>query len=366
MSRDRLIIIGVVLLAVLGFLVYKQADKDKKLGTTSLTAASSADLPTISAPADVDKITIKDGKKDEIVLEKKGELWVLTKPVSAPASQQAVKEVVTNLGTLKVKEQVNMTVDDELKKSKKLDADQAIHIVTYKGADKKTDLSFSGGSPGALGHLMMVESKPGVVYATSGFSSYLYAKEPKDWREKEVLKFDDANANQVTITNKTGDYSFTKGDKGWGATLKGQPLPRFDEQRIKDVLHELKALNAEDFGDGKTPADTGLDAPEGTIKVSLKDGAGTYTLKVGKPAPNATSRYAMKDGDATAFVIGKPAADWALADKDKFQRPLDAGAPDAGKDASGGPSKMEMPPGMGMPGGMPGMPPGHPGMPPGH
>ena len=362
MSRDRLIIIGVVLLAVLGFLVYKQADKDKKLGTTSVSAASSADFPTITSPDDVDKITIKDGKKDEIVLEKKDQKWMLTKPVSAAAAQQNVKEVVTNLGTLKVKEQVNMTLDDEVKKSKKLDADNAIHVVAYKGADKKTDVWFSSGSPGALGQLTLVESKPGVVYATSGFSSYLYTRDVKDWRDKEVLKFDDANANQVTITNKAGDYSFTKGDKGWGATLKGQPLARFDDQRIKDVLHELKALNAEDFGDGKTPTDTGLDAPEGTVKVSLKDGAGSYTLKVGKPAPNGTSRYAMKDGDATVYIIGKPAADWALADKDKFQRPADAGAStDGGKDASGGPAKMEMPPGMM---GMPGMPPGHPGMPP--
>jgi hypothetical protein len=364
MSRDRLIIIGVVVLAALGYFVWKQADKDKKLGTTGPVAASSADYPVISSPDDIDGVVIKDGKKDEIVLEKKDDKWVLTKPVSAPANQQSVKEIVTNLGTLKVKEQVVINLDDEVKKAKKLDADQALHVQAFKGSEKKTDIS--AGITGALGQLVMVAGKDGLVYATSGFSSYLYTKEAKDWRDKEILKFDEANVVSMTIDNKVGDagaasFSFTKGEKEWGASYNGKPIARFDEQRAKDLLKEMHAVNAEDFGDGKAASDTGLDAPEGTITISFKDNAPKIVLKIGKPSSNPTSRYAMKDGNPTVFVIGKPQADWILAELGKFQRPLDAGAPDAGgKDSGGAPKPMAipgMPPGMQMP---QGMPPGHP------
>jgi len=360
MSRDRWIIVGVVVLAVLGFLVWKQAEKDKKLGTTGPVAASSADFPVISSPDDVDKIVIKDGKKAEVVLEKKDDKWSLTAPVAAPASQQAVKELVTNLGTLKVKEQVVMTLDDEVKKAKHLDADQALHVTAYKGSEKKTDIF--AGTTGALGQLMMVAGKDNLVYATSGFSSYLYTKEPKDFRDKEVLKFDEGTVVGIAIENKgAGDagapasFSFTKGEKDWGATYKGKAIDRFDEQRAKDLLKDLHAVNAEDFGDGKPGSETGLDSPEATITISFKDNAPKVVLKIGKPAANGTSRYAMKDGNPTIFVIGKPTADWGLAELAKFQRPLDAGAPDAGKgDAAAAGS------GFPKPLAVPGMPPGHP------
>lgn len=360
MSRDRLIIIGVVVLAVLGYFVYRQADKDKKLGTTGPVAASSADFPVISSPEDIDKVEIQDGKKDKIVLEKKDDKWVVTAPVSAPANQQSVKEIVTNLGTLKIKEQVVMTLDEEVKKSKHLDADQALHVVSYKGSEKKTDIST--GTTGALGLLTMVAGKNDVVYATSGFSSYLYTKEAKDWRDKEVLKFDEAGVVGITVENKgSGDagapasFSFTKGEKEWGASFNGKPIARFDEQRAKDLLKELHAVNAEDFGDGKAPTETGLDAPLATITITFKDNAPKIVVKIGKTAANGTSHYAIKDGNPTVFVVGKPTADWALADVTKFQKPLDGGAPDAGK-AAEPPKPMQIP---GMPPGM-GAPPGHP------
>ena len=42
------------------------------------------------------------------------------------------------------------------------------------------------------------------------------------------------------------------------------------------MLKAYKGLNADDFGDGKSLADTGLDKPEATVTIALKDGAGKY------------------------------------------------------------------------------------------
>src|SRR5580700_2612231 len=117
MSRDKLIILGVVLLGVLGFVTYKYQQQDAAIGHE---VATSKDLPTISAPDDVDKISITNGEKAEVVLERvpdpKGTAvdggppmkWEMTKPIHAQASQQAVKDVVANLKDLKVESQVNL------------------------------------------------------------------------------------------------------------------------------------------------------------------------------------------------------------------------------------------------------------------
>ena len=123
MSRDKLILVGVVVLGILGALVYQQSKKDEAIGRPAVTAT---DFPTVSAPDDVDKISITNGDKGEVVLEKvpdpKGEptdagaatMWVLSKPVSAPANQQAIKDIIGNLKDVKVESQVNLKLDDDL------------------------------------------------------------------------------------------------------------------------------------------------------------------------------------------------------------------------------------------------------------
>lgn len=349
MSRDKQILAGVVVLAALGGLVWVRAKKDREIGSATVT---SADLPEIKSPDDVDKISLTNGDKGEVVLQKKGDKWEVTKPVTAPANAAAIKSLIDNMKELKTKEQISSSVSDDEKKDYQLDAAKGVHVVTFKGGDKKVDLVF--GKSGGRGQIVLVDGKPG-LYAATGYSSYLYARELKGWRDGEIFKFDDANANQVTVDTKKGTFSFTKADDKWAGTFKGKAIDRYDPEKVKDLLRAFKALNAEDFGDGKSDADTGIAEPDSTVSIQMKDGAGKYILKVGKVA-SGSNRFAKKDGNDTVFVISSWAADWAVAEEAKFQHPVDGGAKDAG--GAGMPHPMQMP---GMPG-MGGMPPGMGGM----
>lgn len=346
MSRDKKLVLGVVVLAALSGLVYRQMNQDAKVGTQT---AAQTDLPDIKTPDDVDKISLTNADKGEVVLEKQGDKWMVTKPVKALANQTSVKSLIDNMKEIKAKEVISPTVDDNLKKEYNLTPNLALHVVAYKGAEKKSDNWF--GKTGSRGEMMMVEGKP-AVYGATGYSSYLYNRTANEWREKEMLKFDDANVTNVSLENKTGKFSFTKGDK-WAATLNGKPLERFDEERIKDLLRVYKALNADDFADDKkTLADIGLDGkPEATLEINLKDNAGHFVVKVGRGS-QGNAHYAMKENDPVMYVIGMSPSDWALADDKKFQKPSgDAGA--AKDPTATAPKPMQLPPGMGMP-------PGHP------
>jgi len=335
MSRDKLILLGVAVLGLLGFLVVQQVKRDEALGKP---LASTKDFPSISAPDDIDKISITNGEKGEVVLEKvpdpKGQptdggtaaIWELSKPTTAVANQQNVKDLVANLKELKVDAPVNLKLDDEVRKDKQLDAAHAVHVVAWKGGEKKVDEFF--GKSGTAGQLVAVAAEPDAVWAAKGYSSYLYTKEPKDFRDKELLKFDDANVAHLAITNTHGAFSFTKAEK-WAATLDKKPIPRFDEEKVRDMLRAFKALNAEDFGDGKSLAETGLDKPDGTMRIELKDGAGTYELLVGKVA-SGTNRWAKKADDDQVYQITSYASEFMLSDGSKYQAAIDAGAGDAG------------------------------------
>lgn len=347
MNRSTQIWAGVVVLAGLSGLVYYKAKEDQKIGTAETT---NADLPEIKAPDDLDKITVQNGDKPEIVLEKSGEAWKVMKPVEAAANQEAVKSLVSNLKDLKAKEVIVSSADDAAKKEYEFGPEKAVHVTASKGGDKKVDLTF--GKSGARGQLAMVEGKPG-IYAVSGYSGYLYTREVKGFRDTEIFKFDDQNANGLTIENKNGTFSFTKEGDKWAGTHKGQPIARFDEDKVKDAVRTFKNLTAEDFGDGKDPNELGLtDKPEAKVTIQLKDGAGKYVLNVGNVL-TGTNRWAMKEGSDNIYSILSYQADWALAEPSKFQKAADAGA-DSGK--KGAPV---------MPAGMPGMPPGMGGMPEG-
>lgn len=343
LSRDKQILVAVVVLGGLGAAVYFQQKKDAKIGVETI---SSAELPSVNGTEDVDKFEITNGDKGLIVLEKKDEgKWWVTKPLLALANQTNLKQMIDNLKEIKVTDLVAGNATEDIKKNYELDPTKAIHVVAYKTGDKKVDDYF--GKSGGRGEMMMIEGKPN-VYAASGYAVYMYNRELKSWRDTEIFKFDDATANTATVENTHGLISFTKADDKWVGTFKGKPIERFDDDKVKALLVNFKNLNAEDFGDGKSPVETGLDKPEGTVTITLKDNAGKFVVRVGKVA-TGTSRYAQKDGAETVYVIGSMPSDFATTDIVKFQKPLDGGA---APDAAGAPPK---PP--------PHMPPGHPPLP---
>ncbi|MGA2450687.1 MAG: DUF4340 domain-containing protein [Polyangiaceae bacterium] len=333
MTRDKIIAIGVVVLGGLGLLVYRQAKRDESLGAPAPTIK---ELPSINAPADIDKISITNGDKGEVLFEKVVDpnpgdasaeagppmIWVMTKPLNAPLNQGTIKDIVANLEDIKVDSEIYLTLDDSVRKDKQLDAAHGVHVVAWRGSDKKLDDVF--GKSGPAGQLVTVGSKPDQVWAAKDYKSYLYTKEPKDFRNKEILKFEDNTVSRVTVTNSSGTFSFTKGDK-WAATRSKKPLAGFDEEKLKDMLRSWKSLNADDFGDGKSAADVGLNKPEATVSIELADGAGAFTVLVGGTA-SGTNRWAKRSSDDTIFQIASYMADWALTDGSKFLASADAGA----------------------------------------
>lgn len=337
MTRDKYIAIGAVVLGGLGLLVYWQAKKDESIGAPPATAK---ELPSISAPEDIDKISITNGDKPEVMLEKvidpnPGDasadagppmMWVMTKPLKASVSQGTIKDIVMNLGQIKVESEIHLTLDDSVRKDKQLDAAHAVHVVAWRGSDKKLDELF--GKSGPAGQLVLLASKPDQVWAAKDYKSYLYTKEPKDFRNKDILKFEDNTVSHVTLANSHGTFSFTKGDK-WSATRGKKALAGFDEEKLKDMLRSWKGLTADDFGDGKTLTEVGLDKPEATVTFDLADGAGTYTVLVGGIA-TGTNRWVKRSTDDMVFQLASYTAEWALTDGSKFLAPVDGGASDGG------------------------------------
>jgi Domain of unknown function (DUF4340) len=322
-----------VLVVLLGslWLVQKNA-KDDAMAHSQ--AAASAALPEVKLPADdVDKITkiqIKNGTKGEVVLEKEGDNWKLTKPVNYSANQQNVKSLLDNMKEVKLKDTIDNGTGQYA--TYELDDEKAVHVRLFKDTAQAIDLYF--GKSGTRGQMTRLSNKDG-VYVASGYSSFLYTRETKDWRDRDVMKFEDANVVSVSLKNDNGAFSFSLNGDKWTGTFKGKPIPSLDPDKVKDMLRTYKSLTAEDFADDKPPSETGLDKPA-ALAFTLKDAGGTEKINVGKTS-TGSSRYAQKEGNPTVFVLSSFAADWAVANESKFQKPeavKDGGVgekPDGGK-----------------------------------
>ncbi|AUX21763.1 hypothetical protein SOCEGT47_022500 [Sorangium cellulosum] len=322
---------ALVLLALLVLGVFLTQKKQKEhLAAHSATAAT-ADLPKVEITKDdvekITKISIKNADKSDVTLEKKGDAWEVTKPVSAKAHPANVRSLLDNLKELKLKEVIDRTAATY--EQYELTDEKALHLVAHKGEEKALDLYL--GKSGSRGQMARVAGQDG-VYVVGGYSSYLYTREAKNWRENSILKFEDENVIQASIENKNGLISLSKNGDKWAGTYAarnklgklGAPSTKWeklDESKVKDMLRAFKSLGAEDFGDEKS--DTGLDDPiehGGVVTIKLKDNAGDFTMKIGKRA-KGQSRYAIKEGgDGTIYVLSSWSADWALAEPSRFEK----------------------------------------------
>jgi len=291
MKTEHKIYAALAILALLALGLYLTQKKQKEHATAHSAVAATADLPTITVAKDdvekIDKIEIKNADKSTVTLQKKGDTWEVTAPVSAKANTANVRSLLDNLKELKAKEIIDRTAGTY--GQYELTDEKAVHVTAFKGAEKAADLYF--GKSGSRGQMLRVGGRDG-VYIASGYSSYLYTREMKNWRETSILKFEDANVIQAAITNKNGSFSFSKNGETWAGTFtkrdKDGKLEKkaekewkgFDEAKVKDMLRAYKGLSAEDFADEK--ADTGLadaEANGGVIKITPKDNAGEHTIK---------------------------------------------------------------------------------------
>jgi len=332
LSTDKKLYIAVGVLVVLGGALYFQKKQAKEEAATYSLAGREKELPKLDIKdADikkVDTITIAQppgdaGKPAQVVLKKNGKTWELDKPVSAKANQSNIKSLLDNVKDLEVSE----VIDDGTKSYDKFSVSdsKAVHVVLDAGKTKVADLYF--GESGSRGEMTRIAGKDG-VYAVQGYSSFMYSRDTKGWRDLTIFKFDDKKAKEVEVDNENGTFTFAKKDDKWTGKFKkasgadkkvGKLDPdKFEPSKVGDLLRAYKALNADGFGDDKKPADVGLTEPKATVTVTMADG-GKKVLLVGDKA-EGSSHWAKKPDEAQLYSISSWAADWATAEPKKFEK----------------------------------------------
>lgn len=389
MTTDKKLYIAVGALALVGAAVYFQKQAQQKEEATYTLEGQQATLPTIEWSEEkgksVDTITVEQpagdaGKPEKVVVKKVGEDdWKLVEPIDFPANSSTIQTILGSIDKLEVRELISKSKDSYGKYG--LGDGEATHIVLAKGDEKLVELYVGEG--GSRGNMVRIGDKEG-VYAIKGYSSYMFQRDLKGWRDRKVLEIDPDEVAEVEIENDNGVFSFEKeqvepkqadkGDKGadkkgakeakpeWAGKIKAKlspvalPIAKFHGAKVDDMLRAFKSLTASEFGDDKTPKEVGLDEPTAKVTFTMADG-GKRVLLVATTAENS-NRWAQVKGKPQVFAISSYSSGWALADQDRFRKPEDKENKDAEPSEGAEPAAPAgMPPaGMQMP---PMSPPGH-------
>jgi hypothetical protein len=225
--------------------------------------------------SDIDGLTVTHAKA-ETVLKRSGESWSLTAPVSYPADASAVKTALEKLEGLSFE---GIATDRPEKHPEyEVTEDQATHVVARKGSQVLVDLYVGKVSGGVT---MTRLAGKNDVWRAVGALKYVFGKEPKNWRDHEVLTVKREEVEKVALETAAGTMVCTReaGESGkpdtWTLTQApaGVKIDKLDDSVPAGIVSTMTSLRAYDFGDGVKPEDSGLAKPAATATVFLKGGA---------------------------------------------------------------------------------------------
>ncbi len=342
MKPEQKIAGAVAVLLALGGAFYFTRDSAKAEREAHSGASTKSDLPNITVvKEEADKITkleFKSGDKEQIVLEKKGDAWEITKPIQAKANKNDIKSLLDGLKDLKTKDVIDRTTAGY--EQYDVSDGKGVHFVAYKGGDKAIDVIF--GKSGTRGQMVRVVGTDG-IWIADGYQSHLYTKEVKNWRDKSIVEFEEANVASVEIENENGKYIFTKAGDNWSGTFKDSGKPKKKEEDKKD---DAKADKKDDKAEPKKDGDKKDEKKPEAKKDDAKKDEGDKKPEAKKDEPKKDEGEKKPSKDGWEKFDGKKVEDMLRAFKklnaiDFADAGAETGLEDTAKAATdGGPAKV--------------------------
>jgi hypothetical protein len=239
------------------------------------------------------------------VMKKKGDEFQIVKPIDYLADKESAKAAFEALEKVAFG---NIVSTEKSRHNEFEVGDGSLRVVVKKGDKLVADLHV--GKTANDETMVRLEGKD-ETWGATGFYKYQLDKDTLGWRDKHISRFEEKDAEKIEIVTKAnGRIVLTRpapGDGGpapeWRAVESAVKVEPFDKRAATDVATTCSALAATDFADSAKPEETGLESPENTITVSLRNGK-QYRVLVGKKKGDDETYVKMAD-KPQVFVVKK-------------------------------------------------------------
>ncbi|HVX96413.1 MAG TPA: DUF4340 domain-containing protein [Polyangia bacterium] len=298
---NRKTITAVAAFAILGFVALfalRQPEKGESAGDKQ-RPISKID------PNALDTVSITRGGVTSTLKREGGKVKV-TAPVAAAADDTNVKAAFEALEKLELG---NLVTENKAKQAEfEVDDAKAIHVVAKSEKAGQTLADLYVGKASGNGTMVRLAGKD-EVWQASGPLRSTFDKSAADWRDRSITTFPAADAEMITVKAKDGGVAILKkngkgsnGEDQWQIVTSVPKFDKVDNAAANALVSAMSAFKANDFAEGATPAQTGLDAPSSTVTVGLKGGKNVTVLVGGKKAPD---ELYVKTGDAPQIYVVK-------------------------------------------------------------
>lgn len=266
--------------------------------------------------ADVTELEITSDKQTKTTLKKVADVWKLDGPEARNADPSQTKNLVDGLEKLSFGDVVT---ENEAKHEEFGVAEGKAARLVAKGAAGKPLLDLHVGK--TVGSFTMVRAAgTKAVWQAAGVSAGVLNKDASSWRDHTILTFVATDADKLTVESAAGSRLVverqTEGKK-WKVTEQAGDGPKnteaLDAELAQSLVASLSTIKANDFVDGKPPAEVDFGKPVVTLTVNTKTGA--ITLLVGQTVGDDT--YVQVKGQPQIYSLKKFAAERIL------RRPVD-------------------------------------------
>jgi hypothetical protein len=254
---------------------------------------------------DYDTLEVIKGTSDTVI-KKEGDKYSLVKPVPFPADKDSAKaafEVVEKL------EFGNLISDQKSRYSELEVGDGGLRVKVRKGETVLADLHVGKFTNDQL--LVRLEGKD-EIWATKGVSKYQWDKDTTAWRDKHVTTFEEKDATKIEVVSKTrGRMVMSRpepSDAGpapeWRIVESSVKVEPFDKSAATELVNGFTGLTADEFVDNAKPEETGLEAPENTVTITLRNGK-EYKALFGLKKKDKDDTYLKLADNPQVFVVSK-------------------------------------------------------------
>lgn len=272
----RGLLIAVAVLALLGGGIY-WSEKHPK--TDEEAKKKAVDSPKILALTDaqISELQLTKGGGEALVLSKAGDRWVMTKPVSLAADQDAVAAMIGSFAALNA----DRVIDEKPVSLVPFGLDRPSETVAIKRKDGKTDSLLFGANTPIGGNVYVKLAGDAKVYTLPATTKTTFEKTPEDLRDKRLLTFNTEKLTSVVLQSKGVPIEFAKNGQSDWQIVKPKTY-RADNLQVDDLVRKLK--------DAKMDLAAGADAAKDFAKsaklatVTVTDNSGPQTIEIRKGA----------------------------------------------------------------------------------
>ena len=256
-------------------------------------------FPWVEKEEEIEVISFK-GKKGQWRVVKERDHWVMKAPVSYPADEKAVKDILTALLETEVERNLGPKEGEELKTFGLL-TPQATFSVKAKG--KEGSIYFGEKTPTEGAMYAMRKGEKDVLL----LPLYLWeqiSKAPDDLRDKTILSFKLKDVKAIVVKNEGKEFRAERKDKGWKLTSPVEA--KGDKDAVERLLQSLQLDKVAKFidDDPKDLKTYGLEPPRAEIWLEgVKKG-----LKIGLPRKEE-GVYAQVMGAKNVILLNPGLAD---------------------------------------------------------